>query len=79
MKSVGAFHAKTHFSSLLDEVEKGEEILITKHGRAVAKLCAVDRPPLSSQEAVHHLKKFRQEHQLTLGADWKLLRDEGKK
>lgn len=38
MKQVGIFEAKTHLSSLLDEVEKGAEVMITRHGRPVAKL-----------------------------------------
>ena len=38
MKHVGIFDAKTHFSSLIDEVEKGGEIVITRHGRPVARL-----------------------------------------
>ena len=38
MKQVGIFDAKTHLSSLVDEVEKGHEIVITRHGKPVAKL-----------------------------------------
>jgi len=38
VKSVGAYEAKTHLPRLLDEVEKGERITITKHGRPVAVL-----------------------------------------
>ena len=38
MKQVGIFEAKTHLSSLVDEVEKGGEIVITRHGKPVAKL-----------------------------------------
>jgi prevent-host-death family protein len=38
MKHVGIFEAKTHLSSLLEEVEKGGEIVITRHGKPVAKL-----------------------------------------
>jgi prevent-host-death family protein len=38
MRSVGAFEAKTHFSALLDAVARGEEIVITRHGRTVARL-----------------------------------------
>jgi prevent-host-death family protein len=38
MKHVGIFDAKTHLSSLIDEVEKGGEIVITRHGKPVAKL-----------------------------------------
>jgi prevent-host-death family protein len=40
--SFGAFDAKTHLSQLLDRVEKGERITITKHGRPVACLVPVD-------------------------------------
>lgn len=38
MVSVGAFEAKTHLSSLLDRVERGEDVTITRHGKAVARL-----------------------------------------
>jgi prevent-host-death family protein len=44
MSTVPAFEAKTHFSALLDRVENGEEIVITRHGKAVAKLIAAERP-----------------------------------
>jgi prevent-host-death family protein len=38
MGKVTAFEAKTHFGDLLDRVEKGEEIVITRHDRPVARL-----------------------------------------
>jgi len=38
MLEVGAFEAKNTLGSLLDRVEKGEEIRITRHGRKVARL-----------------------------------------
>jgi prevent-host-death family protein len=44
-KVIGAFEAKTHLSQLLDEVEKGVEIGITRRGRLVARLV----PPEVSQ------------------------------
>ena len=37
---LGAFEAKNKLSALLDEVEKGAEITITRHGRPVARLVA---------------------------------------
>ncbi len=40
--SFGAFEAKTHFSNLLDRVEKGDRIVITRHGRQVAVLAPVE-------------------------------------
>ncbi len=38
MRTVGAFEAKTHLSQLLDQVESGETVVITRHGEPVAEL-----------------------------------------
>lgn len=38
MRQIGAFEAKNTLGTLLDWVEGGEEILITRHGKAVARL-----------------------------------------
>jgi prevent-host-death family protein len=38
MNEIGAFEAKNKLSALLDRVEQGEEIIITRHGRPVARL-----------------------------------------
>ncbi|HEV2207100.1 MAG TPA: type II toxin-antitoxin system prevent-host-death family antitoxin [Candidatus Acidoferrales bacterium] len=38
MTEVGAFEAKNMLSALLDRVERGEEIVITRHGKPVARL-----------------------------------------
>jgi len=38
MKHVGMFEAKTNLSRLVEEVEKGGEVVITRHGKPVAKL-----------------------------------------
>jgi prevent-host-death family protein len=38
MTTIGAFEAKNTLGSLLDRVERGEEIVITRHGRAVARM-----------------------------------------
>jgi prevent-host-death family protein len=35
---IGAFEAKNTLGSLLDRVEHGEEIVITRYGKAVARL-----------------------------------------
>ena len=39
---VGAFDAKTRFGDLLDRVERGEVIVITRHGHPVARLVPFD-------------------------------------
>ena len=38
MIEVGAFEAKNTLGSLLDRVEQGEEVVITRHGKPVARL-----------------------------------------
>jgi prevent-host-death family protein len=38
MRSVGVFEAKNKLTALLDEVEEGGEILITRRGKPVARL-----------------------------------------
>ena len=47
MLEVGAFEAKNTFGTLLDRVQNGEEVLITRHGKPVARLVpntgAIDR------------------------------------
>ena len=65
MRTVGTFEAKTHLSTLLEQVERGEEIVITRHGRAVARLVpvgAVSRARL--EDTVARLKSFRRGRRL---------------
>jgi len=38
MKEVGAFEAKNRLGQLLDWVEAGEEVVITRRGKVVARL-----------------------------------------
>jgi prevent-host-death family protein len=38
MREIKSSEAKTHLPELLDAVERGESIVITRHGRAIARL-----------------------------------------
>ncbi|MBV9342272.1 MAG: type II toxin-antitoxin system prevent-host-death family antitoxin [Acidobacteria bacterium] len=49
--TVGAYEAKTHLSKLLEKVEAGEEITITKHGVPVGKLVPVEEKASAEQRA----------------------------
>ena len=42
MREIGAFEAKNAFGMLLDQVEFGEAIIITRYGKAVARLVPVE-------------------------------------
>jgi prevent-host-death family protein len=37
-QQIGAFEAKTHFSRILEKAESGEDFVITKRGKPVAKI-----------------------------------------
>ena len=43
MKEIGAFEAKNKFGQLLDWVEGGEEVVITRRGKVVARLVSPAR------------------------------------
>jgi prevent-host-death family protein len=75
-RTVGAFEAKTHFSALLEEIERGREITITKHGRPVAKLVPVaDRQRMTAAEAIEGLLTLQS--RLKLKGAWREFRDAG--
>jgi prevent-host-death family protein len=79
VRTVGAFEAKTHLSALLEEVERGEEVVITRHGKAIARLVPaerIDRERVSA--AIAELKRLRAGSSLG-GLSWKELRDEGRR
>jgi len=79
MITIGAFQAKTHFSMLLDRVAGGEEVVITKHGKPVARMvAAAARDRADVDDAVEQLRRFRKGTTLG-GLSWKQLRDEGRR
>ena len=43
MESIGLFEAKTHLSELIARAERGEELIITRHNKPVAKLVPIGR------------------------------------
>jgi prevent-host-death family protein len=67
MDEVGAFEAKNKLSALLERVERGEEILITRRGRPVAKLVpATSRPGrAAAREAAERI--LERSRSVTLG------------
>ena len=59
MDVIGAFEAKTHLSSLLERVAKGENFTITKHGKPVAHLVPVDqRNPEQIKAVVQRMEEL---------------------
>ena len=66
MKHVGMFEAKTNLSALVEEVERGGQVVITRHGKPVAKLVRAV-PELSEadiarrRKAIEGLRKIARE------------------
>lgn len=80
MESIGLFEAKTHLSELVARAERGEEVIITRHNRPVAKLVPIavaESDAATRRVAVDALLKSARGR--TLGMDWKALRDEGRR
>ena len=82
MMEVGAFEAKNKLSALLDLVEKGEEVVITRHGKEVARLVPPKgRPnPEEARAAMARLRARAKALKLNLTLEEiKAFRDQGRR
>lgn len=81
MATVGAFEAKTKLSELLDMVERGEEVTITRHGEPVAKLVPVrgDAERARVEALIEEIKETRKGLTLGGGISIKDLIEEGRR
>ena len=62
MSTIAAYDAKTRFAELLDRIERGESIVITRHGRPVARLTPVeDTRREAIADAVDRIKTRRRD------------------
>lgn len=59
ISSIGAYDAKTHLPRLLEQVERGESVTITKHGRAVARLVPVGSRSSTPESVIAALRVAR--------------------
>ena len=79
MKEIGTFEAKTHLSALLDDVERGIEVVITRRGVAIARLVPAHAAHRSAVgDCLARAKEFAK-HQTLGRVSWKTLRDEGRR
>ncbi|MEO6408274.1 MAG: type II toxin-antitoxin system prevent-host-death family antitoxin [Burkholderiaceae bacterium] len=78
--SIGLFEAKTHFSELIARAEAGEEVVITRHNRPVARIVPFVAPARAAAPRRAVLKALLQSaSERHLGLDWKALRDDGRR
>lgn len=71
MSTVTLAEAKTHLSHLLDQVEAGEEVVITRRGQPIARITPVEKP----KQPVKSLAEFRKQMPRWRKPSAKLLRE----
>jgi antitoxin (DNA-binding transcriptional repressor) of toxin-antitoxin stability system len=78
---VGTFEAKNRLSELLQQVERGQRIFITRRGKRVALLCRPDAEVTERKAPSELLKDFRSFRESTLSGPESLkeLIEEGRK
>jgi prevent-host-death family protein len=79
MREVPASEAKTHLPQLLDEIERGESIAITRHGRPVAHLTPVALDRSRSARAVEAIRALGKKTKGMTAAEIIEARDEGRR
>ena len=75
MHQIGAFEAKNTLGALLDRVEQGEEIVITRHGKPVARLVP-NAGGIDRDEVLAAMQRIRERaRSLACGpVDWETLK-----
>lgn len=83
MREIGAFEAKNTLGSLLDLVQKGEEIVITRHGKPIARLVpeAVGRNRQAAHDAVARIRarKLNRSGKMPAISEWIDYKNDGRK
>jgi prevent-host-death family protein len=60
MREVQASEAKAHLPSLLDAVERGETVIITRHGKPIARIVPeADRRQAEFDRVIAEIEEFR--------------------
>jgi prevent-host-death family protein len=83
MKEVGVLEAKTHLSALIEAVAAGQDVMITRHGKPVARLVKPDvetsRPGPEVAERIRALRdEIEREYGIDPDFDWKAAIEEGR-
>ena len=83
MDEIGLFEAKNKLSELVDRAERGEEVVITRRGKPVARLVPMQakRDVEKARAAGKRILELAREmnFQSVTWEDWRKLRDEGRK
>lgn len=86
MDEIGLFEAKNKLSELVERAEAGEEVIITRRGKPVAKLTPLTKTAISPSDRERSRRasqRIRERAEKYCGPfdweEWKKYRDEGRK
>ena len=75
MRTVGLAEAKAQLSALLDAVEAGEEVVITRRGQPVARVVREPGPTGTSADWIERLRQLHGDQPGPAGSAVQLLRE----
>jgi prevent-host-death family protein len=82
MREIGAFEAKNTLGTLLDLVQQGEQVVITRHGKPIARLVpeTATRDRSAAKAAVERIRvRARKRANCPISVEeWASFRDEGR-
>ncbi len=80
MREIQASEAKAHLPQLLDDVERGETVIITRHGRAIARIVPeMDRRQEEVDKAIANIRALRARNSKVTVEELLSAREEGRK
>jgi prevent-host-death family protein len=80
MREIQASEAKAHLPQLLDDVERGETLVITRHGRPIARIVPeADRRQAEVDKAIANIRVLRQRNGSVTAEELLSAREEGRK
>jgi prevent-host-death family protein len=60
MQTIQASEAKTHFLRILDDVERGASVIITRHGRRIARIQPERDREIDAERAKRAFERIRE-------------------
>ena len=80
MREIQASEAKAHLPQLLDDVERGEILIITRHGRRIARIVPeADRHQEEIDKSMTNIRELRKRTGKITVNELLSARDEGRK
>ena len=80
MREIQASEAKTHLPRFLDDVERGETLIVTRHGRRIARIVPeVDRRQEEIDKALAGIRQLRKRTGRITLRELLSARDEGRR